>query len=198
MANAKHSSKKDNWLTPEWLVYLIHDLFEADGGIDLDPCTEGYNPTQARQYVTSDGSCYQAIFGIDGQSVYDLEAINWPVDNAFVNPPGGRGSAAKWWHYLVELVASGSVGHGVFLAFNAESLQSTQCIGRKSKRRRVAGIGDVSSAICAPSERITFVGDGTDDRPTHSNLIAYLPGSTDVTDRFVALFSPIGSILRPY
>jgi hypothetical protein len=79
--NAKRRRGEDHdrqrMLTPEYVLEPIRELL---GGIDLDPCTEPNNPTQARLFYSppSDGC-----------------KLPWDARNVFCNPPYGE-ARNKW------------------------------------------------------------------------------------------------------
>lgn len=82
---------------------------------------------------------------------------------------------------------SGNVGHAIFLAFSIEQMQSSQNKGVPPM---------LNFPFCVPAKRIAFVdplGEGR-NAPSHSNFIIYVPGSIDVTYKFVEIFSGLGKV----
>jgi hypothetical protein len=65
-------------LTPEWLLDLVRETF--DGSIDIDPCTEENNPTNASAWYTLERPAPKP----------------WPEGNTWCNPPWSHGEIIKW------------------------------------------------------------------------------------------------------
>jgi ParB family chromosome partitioning protein len=181
-ANAKHSSATSEWHTP---VEIIERARRVLGTIDLDPasCAAANERVGATRWMDSHGlevqSWCNSRIGDHG-----IEAV--PV-SVWLNPPT---PALPWWEKLMEQVHWGYIAHAIFLAFNAELLQTSQ--GRN--RASVA-----SFPFCAPSKRIRFLRpDGVPGpSPTHSSLIVYVPGTIDRRWSFCEAFSILGAILLP-
>lgn len=117
---AKHSSAKDNHMTPEPFTSAA---YETMGGIDVDPATTEF-----------------ANVAIGAKTIYTVETngLDKPWNgNVWLNPPGGalrvaeRGTksrAVSWWLKLVEEYEAERTKQAVFLAFSLEFLQSVQKI----------------------------------------------------------------------
>lgn len=177
--NIMHSSRRDDWMTPLEVVGLVHRVL---GRPDVDPASsaEANSRVMARYYFDSD---------TDGL------ASHWPPGSVFLNPPGGkrgnRSLAALFWVRLMEHRRSPDFTHGIFLAFSAEALQTTQGKG-------VPALGEFP--LCIPARRLRFDlpgGPGAQPlSPSHSNAIAYVPGRLDWTADFAEAFSALGTILN--
>ncbi len=76
----------------------------------------------------------------------------------------------------------------IYLAFSAEALQNTQNKGYPA-------LGEFP--ICIPSKRIRFDGHCKKISPSHSNVIAYIPGARDNTKVFRKVFSSLGTVIIP-
>lgn len=172
--NIQHSSRTDQWFTPVEILTRVHEVL---GHPDLDPasCAEANERVQARQYF-SEGA---------------LEK-EWPAGSVFCNPPGGKlgnkSKTALFWKKFMEMRATGALTHGIFLCFSLEALQTTQS--------NFPSVGEF--VLCVPKQRIPFDRpDGSKgDAPSHSNVIAYVPGTVDERERFIAAFSSLGVILN--
>jgi ParB family chromosome partitioning protein len=171
--NPLHSSASNEWYTPANVVEAARAVM---GEIDMDPasCFEANKVVRAFRYF---------------DEVTDGLAQRW-AGRVFLNPPGGRGSAAKWWKRLEGDWVRGFVDEAVFVGFNLEILRTGQD-GRS---------GPASYPFCIPSKRLKFHGGGGADRPTHANVLVYLPPDED-TERKIALFkehfAPIGQCVVP-
>lgn len=171
--NIQHSSNTDRWHTPEDLLSCARQVL---GGIDLDPCSEplANERVGAAAYYTQED---------DGLS------LPWK-GRVFVNCPGGRrdgrSNARLWWRKLMHERAEGALAHAIWLSFSLEHLQTTQ--------------GETPSIldfpICVPRKRVRFLRpDGTQGpSPSHSNVIAYVPGTVDRTPDFLHIFASYGKV----
>lgn len=176
--NVQHSSRDDSWQTPSNVMDKVRLVL---GEIDLDPASsEQANATiRAKRFFdeTSDG--LKSYWGLN--------------DAVFLNPPSGKvGSKSKtvlFWRKLMEEIYSGNVGHAIFLAFSIEQMQSSQ-------RKGVPPM--LAFPVCVPAKRIAFTdAEGLGRKsPSHSNMILYVPGSIDVTHKFVEHFSSLGFVKR--
>ncbi|MFA9201952.1 MAG: hypothetical protein ACEQSC_00170 [Candidatus Nanopelagicaceae bacterium] len=153
--------------------------------IDLDPasCISANKTIEAKVIITRK---------------LDSFSIPWayphrPV-SIYLNPPGGKtGSKSNvqlFWDKLMATRDSGLLEHAIFMGFSLENLQVTQ--GGESK------LSICDFPVVIPSKRIKFISpDGQFNSPTHSNVIAYIPGLTNNTGLFKEVFSPIGAIMYP-
>jgi hypothetical protein len=151
-------------------------------GIDVDPASsaEANLTVRAARFITKEQN------GL---------STEWDPGTVFLNPPGGRSGsrslAEAFWDRLVRHSEDerGFIG-AIFIGFSIEALAVTQ-----RSRRPI-----LSYPICVPRKRIAFVpgfsGPGTAEKksPSHANVIAYIPGSEDRTDQFVATFGDIGFV----
>jgi hypothetical protein len=170
-----HSSRTDQWGTPPCVLDKVHEVL---GTIELDPASSDYwnAAVQAERYLTD-----------------ALSAEPWsdkPV-SVYLNPPGGKQGtkslAGLFWTRLLQERAQGSVTHAIFMAFSAEALATTQKPGQLS-------IMDFS--FCVPAKRLHFVNRGVKKTaPSHSNVIAYLPGTVDRRQMFRDVFSTLGKVV---
>lgn len=159
-----------NWHTPLDILTRARTVL---GTIDLDPasCAEANERVGAAVYYSPDG--------IDG-----TRTLAWP-GNVWLNPPS---PALPWWARLME--SRGSMRHAIFLAFNAELLQTSQ-------GRTYPAIS--AFPMCAPARRIRFLRpDGSPGTaPRHHSLIVYVPGTVDRRWAFLDAFSDYGAVLLP-
>jgi hypothetical protein len=174
--NAKHSSASALWYTPADVIERARTVL---GSIELDPASdERANETvRAECFIGADGEFWQT----------------WPHHRrVWLNPPGGkavdnRSQAAVFWRALTDYREAGLLRHALFLAFSIEALQTTQSFARPI----------MSFPFCVPDKRIRFVSPfGEKSSPTHANAIVYVPGTEDVTDRFLDVFSSLGACKR--
>lgn len=184
--NVQHSSRTDRWHTPDYVLDLARAVL---GDIDLDPCSEtaANERVSARYFLTEEDDGLSKAWG---EHWVDSDSYIYSPVSAFVNPPGGKrngkSNARLWWRKLMDEVAKGDVTHAIWLSFSLEHLQTTQ--------------GDTPSIldfpICVPRKRIRFLRpDGTPGpAPSHSNVIAYVPGTVDRTDLFLETFQELGKV----
>jgi ParB family chromosome partitioning protein len=172
--NPLHSSASNEWYTPANVVEAARAVM---GEIDMDPA-----------------SCFEANATVKAWEYYDeaADGLSKPwAGRVFLNPPGGRGSAAKWWKRLELDWVSGKVDEAVFVGFNIEILRTGQ---------NGNGMAPADYPFCIPSKRLKFHGGGGADRPTHANVLVYLPPAED-QERKIALFkehfAPIGQCVIP-
>ncbi len=170
--NIQHSSATPEWGTPENIIELVRAVL---GRIDFDPASSPrWNATvQADKFLTERD---------DGLSA------PWAPGALYCNPPGGKignhSKTAMFWKRLMSHREEGSLEHAIFMAFSAEALQNTQGKG-------VLPI--MAFPFCVPAKRIRFVSVGVEKiQPSHSNVIAYVPGTTDKSDLFREVFSRLG------
>lgn len=175
--NIQHSSRRDDWHTPEWVLERVRRVL---GTIDFDPASSviANHRVQAKRFLTGHDNALETPWNCEGQTI-------------FVNPPGGKtgnkSNTALFWARLME--HRDQFSHAIFLAFSAEALQNTQGKG-------VPAMG--TFPLCVPSKRIRFLLPGGEEgpAPSHSNVIAYVPGRIDGTTDFVAAFNDVGTILN--
>lgn len=176
--NIQHSSRSDEWYTPEWIIEKVRSVL---GTIDLDPASNiiANNVVKASYFLTKD---------------YNSLDNPWFCNNdtVFLNPPGGKiGNQSKtilFWKRLLQ--HKHTFKDAIFLAFSIEALQTSQ---GKEDCEPISNY-----TICIPSKRLKFWNQLEDkNQPSHSNMIVYVPGVIDRTETFVKEFQSVGAILRP-
>lgn len=167
MVNAQHSSKHVEHYTPIDVITAARSLM---GGIDLDPasCADANSYIEATRFISKEEN------GL---------ACQWS-GSVWLNPPGGRGQAKKWFQKLESEYFSGRVTEALFLGFNLEIVQTCQSV--------------LDFPFCIPAKRLEFytVVDGTfkaGESPTHANIIVWLPPASH-GGNFEVLFSHIGKV----
>lgn len=171
--NIQHSTRSDSWYTPAWIIEKVKNVL---GEIDFDPasCVEANMTVGAKTFLSTDS----------------LDAY-WPNGGIFLNPPGGKtgnkSNTFLFWEKLVHHSHAPGFTHAIFLAFSAEALQTTQGKG-------IPSLGQF--LLCVPKKRIKFDGHAGKIAPSHSNVIAYIPGSVDRSSEFHDQFSDVGTILN--
>ncbi len=170
--NVQHSSATNEWGTPPSILAMVREVL---GPIDFDPASSvRWNAAvEAKRFLTEKD---------DGLSA------PWLPGTLYCNPPGGKiGNQSKtslFWQRLMRHRDEGELEHAIFMAFSAEALQNTQGKG-------VLPI--MAFPFCVPAKRIRFVAVGVEKfQPSHSNVIAYVPGKLDLTGRFQSVFSQLG------
>lgn len=175
--NIQHSSRSDEWYTPDYIIEKVRSLL---GTIDFDPAssTLANAKVQACKFFTKDD---------------DALTTEWLPGTLFCNPPGGKiknkSKTALFWEKLMCWRESGNLTHGVFLAFSLEALQTSQGKGCKA-------IGEFP--FCVPKSRIKFVlpNGSIPTAPSHSNVLVYVPGTVDKTEEFYNIFSALGNVIN--
>jgi hypothetical protein len=174
IANPQHLSKDDSWCTPPYITHLADLVLN---GIDFDPASseDANEIVGAKDYLSEDGL-----------------TAEWEPGSIYLNPPGGKignqSSAVTWWVAMMERrERSPQFTHGIFMGFSLEILQTSQDKGVKDL---------LEFPMCVPSRRIRFLSTTKEEQksPTHSQVISYVPGSEDHTERFMRTFSRIGSV----
>lgn len=174
-----HSSRSDRWGTPRQIADMARKVL---GRVDLDPASEPYfnRTVQASRFFSEEDEGLQK---------------DWQARSVFLNPPGGkkgnRSLSGLFWEKLMQERAAGQVGHAIFLGFSVELLQSSQ-------RCELGSICDFP--FCVPRRRIQFEspeGVLNNQRPSHSNVIVYVPGYIDETELFLRTFGELGATVRP-
>lgn len=173
--NVFHSSRSDNWHTPREYVEAVRAVF--GGVIDLDPASSA----QANSVVRATSYWTESDDGLSKPCWYG---------NVYLNPPGGkrgnRSLAGLFWSKLME--QRSVLGQAIYMGFSAEHMQSTQKPGQRSI---------LDFPFCVPAKRIRFVDPtGLKSSPSHSNVIAYVPGIVDNTDKFLEVFARFGKVRR--
>jgi ParB family chromosome partitioning protein len=178
MTQILHSSKSDEWFTPNCIVDLAREVL---GTIDLDPA-----------------SCEAANEIVKATKYFDIENCglinqwsNIPI-NVFINPPSGkhhRKSLMKlFWEKLLAERENGLINQAIFVGFSLEQLQTTQNCSQS--------FGEFP--ICLPKSRVKFVSpSGLFNSPTHGQVIVYVPGISDETNLFYEVFGQIGVCMSP-
>lgn len=179
--NVQHSSRTDLWYTPMTIINRVLDVFDREITFDSASDATANARIGALSYYSEE---------IDALNV-SWESCN--LRSVFLNPPGGKvgnkSKSALFWRRLIDQMTLHRGGHAVFLAFSLEQLQTTQDgIG--------PSIGDYT--FCVPSKRLAFVTpDGTvGSAPSHSNMIVYVPGLIDATQKFQRAFESLGAIVN--
>ena len=174
MSNVQHSSRSDMWYSPLSVIMLAQQVL---GHIDLDPASDEHGNARvgAQYFITRE---------------QDGLVSPWIPGTIFLNPPGGklknRSIAALFWWKLMTHLESGQLTHGIFMGFSVEQLAVTQ---------KYHSLSMLDFPICVPRDRIHFDGvDAAAQAPSHSNVIVYVPGTTDKTDLFVETFSKLGKV----
>jgi hypothetical protein len=172
--NIRHSSRTDRWFTPTNIILLAKAVL---GDIDLDPASEerANAIVGAKQYITQE---------------QDGLLTPWCEGSIFLNPPGGKiknkSLSALFWAKLMAHRNDLKFKHGVFMGFSVEQLAVTQNYNCESM---------LMFPICIPKKRIEFVSPvAVKEAPSHSNVVVYVPGSINNTDRFVEVFSTLGVV----
>lgn len=182
--NIQHSSRTDAWGTPEEILAKAREVL---GDIDLDPASEDFFNASvgAKMFYTRENNGLGLKWcGSRSITVRGVEVI--PA-TCFVNPPGGKtknkSNTVLFWDKLIYEVSVGHIKHAIFMGFSLECLQTTQQCHKPM----------LSFPFCVPSRRIKFVAkNGTFSAPSHSNVIVYVPGTIDRTDKFIQVFSGLG------
>jgi len=175
--NIQHSSRTDNWGTPDNVIALVHRVI---GYPDLDPASSAVHNerVKASRYITAE------------QNALTLPWADEPI-SVFCNPPGGKiagKSCTKlFWNKLMTIRGKGLLKEAIFMCFSAEALQTTQLDCSHSVTEFV---------VCIPRRRIPFISEfGEKNQPTHANAIVYVPGSVDQSAKFVSIFNELGNSL---
>lgn len=172
--NIQHSSASESWGGPD---YILESVRLVLGGIDFDPASsaEFNKVVQATRFMTRED---------------DALLNEWPIDknsSIYLNPPGGkiknRSKTALFWQRLME---QQEFKHAIFMGFSLECLQTTQA----------SSCPALAFPICVPRKRLAFTAeDGTPGKaPSHSNVIVYIPGEVDETQKFITEFSRYGYV----
>ena len=180
--NIQHSRRTDEWGTPSSIIDLARAVL---GTIDLDPASDAhFNKTVDAYYHFSKE---------DGDSLTRpwLTPAAPTETTIFLNTPGGKtcnkSNVVLFWQKLMDEVDAGHVKHAIFMGFSIECLQTTQQCSRSI----------AAYPICIPRKRIKFAAkNGTYNAPSHSNVIVYVPGTVDETERFISTFQGVGMCKR--
>jgi hypothetical protein len=94
--------------------------------------------------------------------------------------------AVLFWERLLERRLWPGFGHALFLGFSTNILATTQD----------ARLSIMDFCFCVPRRRLAFIReDGSPaGQPTHHNVVCYVPGRIDETERFIEVFEPLGAI----
>jgi hypothetical protein len=155
---------------------------EVLGDINLDPSSDAYGNSRVK-----------ADFYLD--EVSDGLSSVWPENcTIFCNPPGGKvgnkSLAALFWAKLMEYYSQGKLRHAIYMGFSLEQLAVSQSYH---------GCKMADFPMVIPSQRIKFdaaPSAGIKMAPSHSNMIIYVPGMIDDTDKFFVVFSRLGACLN--
>jgi hypothetical protein len=180
-----HSSKADDWGTP---VSILNPVRTVLGQIDLDPASsvEANKLVQARRILTKED---------DSLTNFHLWGTS-PI-TAWLNPPGSaktnvsptRSMSAAYWWRLMQLREKGLLKHAIFLGFSLSICKTTQGLNVPSVNK---------FPVCFLRDRIKFIDprDANKKAPTNDNIMVYVPGTTDRTDKFCEVFEEMGEIRR--
>lgn len=192
MREARHSSAKSDWMTPQEIIDAARDCM---GDIDLDPASSvaANSRVQARRWFGPDGA----------ESALD---VPW-WGRVFLNPPGGKtkgkSNAVVWWRKLAREWSSGTVSQAIFVGFSIEILQTTQ-LKLPSSNLPYPSKLPLDFPICVPKRRLAFCAESPETGEilpvrgmTHASVIVYLPPwrcdlPRNVAVAFKKSFSPIG------
>ena len=179
MTQIQLSSRSDRWFTPKYITDLVHEVLPQ---IDLDPasCHQANQLIKAKKFFNSDDNA--------------LNIERWakvPV-TIYLNPPGGKlgnkSITGLFWQRLMALRGEGLLKEAIFMGFSLEHLAVTQGYDPSV----------CNFPVCLPRKRIRFVSpDGNFNSPTHSSVIAYIPGISNNTRQFKDVFSELGAIMNP-
>lgn len=176
--NIQHSSRTDLWYTP---VDILERVRRVLGDIDFDPASDifGNSRVKARAFLSTEG----------------VNTDLWPHQGSvFINPPGGKtgrhSNSVAFWEALMDYRRQGRLTHAVFLSFSIEHLQTTQ--GRSC-------LPMLWFPLCYPKKRVRFdsAGPTLKTSPSHSNVIAYVPGTRNYTGAFHSVFGELGGVVTP-
>ena len=150
MSNVKHSSKSNEHYTPPEVVEAARATL---GRIDLDPA-----------------SCERANLRVQATRIYTIEnsGLGRPWSGrVFLNPPGGRGMAKRWWSSLAENYQWGTVECAIFIGFTLEILQTTQGLAREIP-------SPLDFPLCVPAKRLAYITPSGEvgDSPPHASVIS--------------------------
>ncbi len=174
--NIKHSSKTNEWHTPIWLLNMCKEVL---GDIELDPasCVNANLRIGAKRFITEAQDGLKSDWGTP--------------ETVFLNPPGNKlGNKSMSGLFWAKLVSERSnFGHAIYIGFNLEQLQTTQ------------NYTDQPIALfpfCIPKKRVAFDrANGTKgNAPSHSNIIVYVPGSINHTNKFKEVFEKLGTVVN--
>jgi hypothetical protein len=179
MTNIQLSSRSDEWYTPPYIIDLVHEVIPQ---IDLDPASS----IQANETIKANRILTRA------DDALSCEWSNIPL-TIYLNPPGGKlgnkSNVTLFWQKLMKLRSDGLLQEAIFMGFSLENLQVTQGLDC---------LAIANFPIVIPAKRIKFVSpQGEYNSPTHSNVIAYIPGIDNNTSLFKQVFSQIGLIMHP-
>lgn len=183
LANPRHSSAKENWGTPSWIVEASRKVLS---GIDLDPASSA----KANKIIQAEHYYTKAKNGLSrpwGYAAEDLTIIR----SVFLNPPGGKTDDGKskvklWWQKMMAEHEQPYFRHGLFLSFSIEACQVTQINSEYSL---------LDFPTCFFKRRVDYIDPAT-GKPvkgnTHSSCITYVPGVADESFRFYQVFRDYG------
>jgi len=173
MREVLHSSKTQEWYTPDWLLDMVKEVL---GVIALDPASTA----RANERVNA-----ESFFTKEDNAITQ----NWDTEGSiFLNPPGGKKGGKSLTCLFWEKLMKSKFQDAIFLAYSIEALQTTQNI------LDCDPIGEFP--FCVPKKRIKFISpEGEFNSPTHGSVIVYVRGTRCRYDRFHRAFYDIGSIL---
>lgn len=175
MSPVQHSAKSDQWGTPQDIIEAAREVM---GSIDLDPCSseKANERVRASEFLT------------DGLA----KDRPW-LGSILMNPPGGltakRASLPLlFWRRLMHECGGiiSNPAQAIVVGFTLEQLRMTQ----------QAESSMLDFPICIPRARLKFFPlDGQKaGSPAHGNVLVYVPGVVDNTEKFVKVFSQFGAV----
>lgn len=187
-ANPRHSSAKENWGSPPWIVEAARKVM---GSIDLDPASsaEANKIIRAGHYFTKSDDGLSRLWRLNSQEPHRL--------NVWLNPPGGKTDNGKskvklWWQKNLTQRSGPYFAQGMFLSFSIEACQVTQ-LG--------CDYSLLDFPTCFFKKRVDYL-DPVTGQPvkgnTHSSCITYLPGRVNETHRFYETFQEFGKVTLGY
>lgn len=171
--NIQHSCRTDSWYTPEYLIKSCRKVLKV---INFDPASDGFGNliVKADRYMTKEDNALTQI---------------WPKNTCiFLNPPGGKQKLKSlpslFW---AKLMNSKPFKHAIFMGFSVEQLAVSQTYHQDKM---------LYYPFCVPRSRVKFVNPlrKDKDRPSHANVIVYVPGTINKTIEFTKEFSQYGVV----
>lgn len=187
--NKRHSSQKQNWMTPPWIIKAATTVLET---IDLDPASSA----KANEIVSADSYYTKRLNGLNKK--WHGVSRRRPC-SIWLNPPGGwhhnrwgDSEIRYWWAKTLLERKQPYFGHMLWLAFSIEQHQVTQVKFPLSL---------LDFPTCSFRNRVSYI-DPLTGKPvsgmTHSSSITYLSGRKDNTELFAQVFSAFGKVVIPH
>lgn len=206
--NDRHSNATPSWGTPQDIVEASRHVL--GGIIDLDPASSEFFNSRVRArrfYDLNDDGLRKSWCDYFPYEDNDHE---FPVDDVerfsiFLNPPSGRykggklttgnlGLCSNWinklfWQKLLDEIQLGHVSHGIYIAYSAEQMQTTQNDCTQSV---------LDFPLCIPKKRLDYVDqEGTEwTQGTHASAVVYVPGLVNNSELFKSEFAQFGKVIN--